>query len=184
MREAVTDARGRFEVAGLPTGTVTVTLAPQFGFDTRDLERELELENPRGCGEANFTISRMAKARGSVVDAAGRPLSGVNVEAVAAELAGFDPPPFQDPVTTDARGAFEFDALPPGTYVFGVNLTKEPRAPRTGNPVFLPGTALARQAVTIELKPGDRCRGRRVAAGRPLNEVRISLEIASDPSAR
>jgi hypothetical protein len=48
----------------------------------------------------------------------------------------FDPPPFQRPVKTDDRGVFEFEELPPGTYVFGVNLTKRPGAGQTGKPVF------------------------------------------------
>jgi hypothetical protein len=156
LREVVTDAHGRFEVPNLPTGKITVSVVPQFGFDTRHLERELELKDLRACGEVNFTISQIATASGSVVNASGRPVAAVEVEAVAAELAGFDPPPFQRPVKTDDRGAFEFEDLPPGNYVFGVNLTKRPGAPQTGNPVFLPGTGLARDANVVELKPGDR----------------------------
>jgi len=156
LRDVVTDAHGRYDVPNLPTGKVSVTVVPPFGFDMRYLERELEIRDLRACGQADFTISQVARAAGSVVDASGRPVAGVEVEAVAAELAGFDPPPFQRPVRTDHRGVFEFEDLPPGTYVFGVNLTKRPGARQSGKPVFLPGTALAREATIIELKPGDR----------------------------
>lgn len=156
LRDVLTDAHGRYEVTNLPAGKATITVVPSFGFDTRYLEGELELRDLRACSELDFTISQIARASGSVVDGSGRPIAGVEVEAVAAELAGFDPPPFQRPVKTDRRGVFEFEDLPPGTYVFGVNLTKRPGARQPGKPVFLPGTALAREATVIELKPGDR----------------------------
>ncbi len=156
LRDVVTDAHGRYELTGLPTGKFTVTVVPPLGFDLRDLERELEVRDLRACSVADFSISETAVVWGRVVNASGAPVAGIEVEAVAAELAGFDPPPYQRPVKTDDRGAFEFEGLPPGSYVFGVNLTKRPGAPRRGSPVFLPGTAAARDATVIELKPGDR----------------------------
>jgi hypothetical protein len=156
LREAVTDNRGRFQIPNLPTGKFTVSVVPRFGFDTRYLERELQLPDLRACSEVAFAISEVAMASGRVMDASGHPVAGVEVEAVAAELAGFDPPALQRPVTSDDRGVFAFDDLPPGTYVFGVNLTNRRAGVRTRNPVFLPGTALAREATIIELKPGDR----------------------------
>ncbi len=155
FREVLTDARGRFEIPSLPPGQATVTVIAPFGFDVRQLEREIEIRD-RGCREVDFDISQVARASGTVVDASGRPVAGVEVEAVAAELAGFDPPPYQQPVKTDARGVFEFDDLPPGSYVFGVNVTKRPEASRTGPRLFLPGTARAREAKAVELSAGDR----------------------------
>ena len=50
---------------------------------------------------------------------------------------------------------FRFDDLPPGTCVFGINLTQQ-RSRRFSGPLFLPGTAVARGATRIELKAGDR----------------------------
>jgi hypothetical protein len=97
-----------------------------------------------------------AVAYGVVVDDTGRPLSGILVEAVAAELAGYGPDAIFDPVTTDARGWFAFDYLPPGTYVFGVNVTKGRYKPPSGPATFLPGTAAVKDAAVVELKPGDR----------------------------
>jgi hypothetical protein len=104
----------------------------------------------------DFSIEQVAQASGVFVDSAGRPVAGIEVDAVAAELAGFDPPPYQDPVKTDEDGTFEFPRLPPGVYVFGVNLTKPPRSPSKGVPLFLPGTRLAAEAAVIELRAGDR----------------------------
>jgi hypothetical protein len=74
----------------------------------------------------------------------------------SARLAGYLPPPYQPPVKTDEQGRFVFDDLPPGAYVFGVNLTKRYGTPPPGPPTFLPGTAAVQDAAVIELKPGDR----------------------------
>jgi hypothetical protein len=155
-RDAATNADGRYEIAQLPVGKVTFSALLPFGFEPRTWETELEIHDPRACFQIDFPIQQLARASGVVLDAGGRPVKGVMVDAVAAELAGFDPPPYQYPVKTDERGAFEFERLPPGTYVFGINLTKSSMGPRQGTPLFLPGTRAAREATVIELKGGDR----------------------------
>jgi hypothetical protein len=155
FRDFVTGADGRFQVSNLPIGKATVTVVLPPGFEPSSFEQEIELTDPRACAEVSLQIRQIARVSGTVVDASGRPLAGVSVDAVAAELAGFDPPPYQYPARTDERGAFEFSSLPPGVYVFGVNLTKEPYARPRGKSVFLPGTAVAKEATMIELKAGD-----------------------------
>jgi len=156
-RDVVTDRRGRYEIAGLPVGASTLTVAAPHGFDSRGLQQELDLTDPRACNERNFELRYVAGVSGSVVDAAGRALAGIRVEAVAAELAGHRPPQYQDPAITDERGTFEFEALPPGLYVFGVNLTKPRYGRATHEPaMFLPGARVAADATVIELRPGDR----------------------------
>ena len=154
-REVATNADGRFDIANLPVGKATVTVILPFGFQPSPVEHEIELRDPRSCSELNLPIRQVAGASGMVVDVSGRPLAGVSVDAVAAELAGFDPPPHQYPARTDERGVFKFDDLPPGTYVFGVNLTKDPYGRPRNKSLFLPGTAVAKDATVFELKPGD-----------------------------
>jgi Carboxypeptidase regulatory-like domain len=150
----VTDKDGRYELSGIPLGSVSVSVAPPFGFRAYyDYDRHVT--DLRACIEANFTISAEAQASGSVVDASGRPLSGVVVDAVAAELAGYQPPPFQEPVKTDERGVFKFERLAPGMYAFGVNLTKGRSKPTTGRPTFFPGTSAPQEATVVELRAGD-----------------------------
>jgi hypothetical protein len=155
-REVFTDALGQYELPNLPVGEITVSVIPPAGFDMPYLERKLELKDLRACSEMDFTISQTGSVSGMVIDASGRPVADVAIDAVAAELAGFDPPPFQHPARTDNRGVFEFEDLPPGRYVIGVNLTRRPGARQGGQPLFLPGTALTREATVIEVKPGDR----------------------------
>jgi hypothetical protein len=156
FRDAVSDSDGRFRVADLPVGPATVSIAVPYGFEPSTFEHEIEIRDPRACRQIDLTIQPLARASGVVTDASGRPLAGVEVEAVAHELAGYRPDPFQNPVKTDARGGFEFSELPPGTYVFGINLTKDPYNRPRGAAVFLPGTAVASEATVVELRAGDR----------------------------
>lgn len=153
-RELVTDAHGQFEATNLPPGTITLSIFPPPGFHVLNPEMTFELGD-RGCAEANFPLSQIASAYGRVVDATGQPVPGVMVDAVAAELAGYDPPPYQHPVTSDESGRFTFEGLPPGVYVFGTNLTVRPGTKRTARPIFLPGTYVPREAAVIELRAGD-----------------------------
>jgi hypothetical protein len=156
-RDTVTDPHGRYQISGLPTGVSTLTVALPPGFDPRAGIRELDFRDPRACSERNFELTYVAGASGSVVDATGRPLAGIRVEAVAAELAGHQPPPYQSPVITDDRGTFEFEHLPPGFYVFGVNLTRATFGqPASALPIYLPGVTVASEATVIDLRPGDR----------------------------
>lgn len=154
-QDVTTDRHGRYELKGIPAGKVTVSVVTAIGFRTHTAEG-IEVRTPRGCVEANFTIAAEAGASGTVVDAAGRPVAGLMIDAVAAELAGYQPPPYQQPVKTDAYGVFEFERLPPGTYVVGVNLTKTDRTPASGPQIFYPGTNAVDRATAVELKPGDR----------------------------
>lgn len=154
-RSTVTDAHGRYEVTDLPVGKAVVTIVPPAGFDSRYVRREFEIRDLRACSVGDFQLSLRATASGTVVDANGRPLGGIEVDAVAAELAGFTPPAFHHSAKTDERGRFEFDALPPGEYVFGVNLTKRYGKPPPGVSVFLPGVGVASKATTVELAAGD-----------------------------
>jgi hypothetical protein len=155
FRDAVTGADGRFDIPNLPLGKATVTIVLPFGFEPSPVEQEIELRDVRSCSEVNLPIQQIARASGLVVDASGRPLAGVSVDAVAAELAGCDPPPHQYPVKTVVRGTCAVTTLPPGVYVFGVNLTKVPYGPPRGKSLFLPGTAVASEATVVDLKAGD-----------------------------
>jgi hypothetical protein len=152
VRDAVTDTDGRFEITGLPVGKATLTSVAPAGYEPAIFEHEIEIRDPRACSHVDISIHPTARASGVVVDSAGRPASGISIDAVAAELAGFAPPAHQMPVKTDDHGVFEFEDLPPGVYVFGMNLTTRSE----GTSLFLPGTRLASEAKVIELRPGDR----------------------------
>jgi hypothetical protein len=155
-RDVVTDASGHYEFTGVDRGAMTITVMTPPGFDPGGNDRQVKITDRRACSEQDFPLTQVAEASGTIVDASGRPMAGVRVDAVAEELAAHRPSPYQRPVETDAQGAFRFEDLPPGRYVFGVNLTRrwtnEPDSPS----IFFPGTSDPKQAAVFELKPGDR----------------------------
>jgi hypothetical protein len=171
----------------LPIGEVVITAVLPFGFEPSTFEREIELRDPRACSQVNFSIHPVARASGSVVDASGRPLAGVAIDAVAGELTGFDPPPDQPPVRTDERGVFEFRDLPPGVYVFGVNLTKPPYGRREGTASVPAGHGSRERSHGHRAERRRRKRRRCTAAGGTLSglqpPVRVSFHAGEDRTA-
>jgi hypothetical protein len=152
-RDVLSDANGKFEVRGVPLGKAKVEVSAPFGYDTRHLSRDIEIPDLRACSSVEWFLSMRAVASGRVVDAADRPLARITIEVVSAELPSADPLLYT--ATSDERGMFTFDDLPPGRYLFGVNLTKSVRRTPQGPSAFLPGVATASDAKVIELTAGD-----------------------------
>lgn len=129
-------------------------MATPFGFAAHT-PPEFEVTDLRACIAADFTLRAESAAHGLVVDETGRPLSGILVEAVAAELAGYQPDTiFEAAKPTTAAGLPSTTC--PRAYVFGVNLTKGRYKPPSGPARFLPGAVTAKGATVFELKAGDR----------------------------
>jgi hypothetical protein len=156
VREAITDADGRYEIGGLPIGEVSVSVDAPRGTNPRTAARDLRLDDRRGCGQANFELFYSATATGRVVDRSGQPVARVQIEAVDFELAGHGPAP-QWSAWVDASGRFTFDDLPPGRYVFGIGLTRVPHVPPKprSREVYLPGVLLVSDARVVDVKAGD-----------------------------
>ena len=153
--DVLTDRDGRYELRGVPPGPVSISVAAPFGFVAEN-PMEFNVTDLRGCIAADFALRAESAAYGVVVDEAGRPLSGILVDAVAAELAAYKPEAIFEPAKTDERGRFSFHSLPPGAYVFGVNVTKGRYKPQVGPTTFLPGTPVVTDAAVVELEAGIR----------------------------
>lgn len=156
LQDVVTDRHGTYELTGVPIGKVTVSIATPTGFCGYS-GGTYEITDLRACVEANFTLSAEAQASGVLLDVDGRPAAGVTIDAVAAELAGYRPPAFHEPVKTNQRGEFKFERLPPGEYVFGVNLAtaRWTPTPPPGPQIFYPGTIAVERASIVKLEPGE-----------------------------
>lgn len=114
------------------------------------------MKDLRACAAADFRVHAESATHGIVIDQRGLSVAGVSVEAVAEELAGYQPKAIHPSVKTDHQGRFLFDGLPPGSYVFGINITKGPDGLPSRPPTFLPGTTAVKETPVFDLKPGDK----------------------------
>ncbi len=107
---AISDTGGRFVFNGLEPGRYTLTIvhaesAPmQHGFD-------LDADSELPAGEIEIRLTDGGEIRGTVVDAEGLPMGGVDIFMIRGAR-GFD----RRIVATLDDGSFRFDRLAPGTY--------------------------------------------------------------------
>jgi hypothetical protein len=156
QREVLTDARGRYELSGLPPGAYEVVphlpdeliaVEPQQKFNIAD----------RGCGVADFYVTDNGRIKGRVLDAEGRAVPKLTVTLLDAEgkKREFE---YGRSAQTDAEGLYKFTGLPAGRYLLGVRTVPhtaldDPASafPRT----YYPGAAQASEAEVLELKTGE-----------------------------
>lgn len=126
--EATTDAEGRFQLAGVAAGRVSIRVCPRAGspiLPARVARRNLE---PGQSLSVEIPLRRGVRVHGVVRDAAGAgPVPGAVIALLPA--APFEP----DPVRTDAAGHFEA-YVPPGPLSYRVVHVP---APFLGPPAFL-----------------------------------------------
>src|SRR5205807_2089239 len=111
-----TDAKGRFRLALITPGPAVFWILPEnYSPSTHGLK-----DNKRG-DLGTFTLAKGVKIHGKVLDARGKPVAGVHVNAEARERSEELPNlPVADHITrsatTNARGEFVMGPLPPGKY--------------------------------------------------------------------
>ena len=152
--EALSDARGRYEVKVLP-GRYEVTVLPPTGFSTRYLQRTIELRDARACFVADFSVRFDGRIKGVVRQSSGEPAERVAVEVMAADAVGKAGNIHTLRASTDAGGSFEFVEVPPGRYVVGVDLTPRMNADVIFPTTFHPGTMDATLATVVQLDGGQ-----------------------------
>lgn len=193
---AVAGGDGRIEMTGAPSGRASVHLTAP-GFVAREVTVEVPVGGTADLGDVALTRGRVIE--GTVVDAAGAPLSGVEVkverdvesgtfgkEEFGPVPAGQDPPPsFSDrlppfvpppeervnvpPLVTDGSGRFSTPPLPPGSYEVR---TSEEWTVRTRDTVDLLTAEGAELRVVLRLAPVIRVTVLD-AEGRPAAGVRV-----------
>lgn len=116
--EVRSDAQGRFEISGVPTGSgytlsasaPVMALAEQLGIRVEEGQT------------TTVTIKGQAGASvvGRVVDAGGQPLAAANVAMVYLDISRllFSADGRDEPITTDAQGFFKLQRVAPGRVAF------------------------------------------------------------------
>jgi hypothetical protein len=155
--EALTDADGVYHLKDLPPGSYRVTpaypahLSPQNGPQFAEVVA-------RGCAEVDFYTHSNVRIKGRLLDAEGRPLSGVKVAMIAAD--GAETSLKDLSAFTDQEGHYDLTGIPAGRYLLTFILNSNwivapgmhPPYPRT----YYPGVWMAAQATVITVVEGGK----------------------------
>ena len=197
-RVATTDVSGQYEIRDVTPGQWTLR-ASKAGFVSQspaqtsplDQERPMAIANGQRIS-ADVVLSRAGAISGRVVDAAGDPLSEMQVMALRVRTirgrrqltsAGV-------PDLTDDTGSFRLYGLPPGSYYVGAvagrarfstetvgMLVKAPEFMMDEIAFYYPGTHDIEAAQTIELTAGQEQPGVSVVTPTPVKGVTVSGRV-------
>ena len=169
--ESLTDADGRYEIAGLAPGGWTLTATHP---DWSEATTRVEIKDAPAV--ADIRVGRGGAVAGTVL-AGGRPVGGAQVALQVAGDSGFRMSPGfmgggEQSALSDEGGRFRFERLSPGRYSVVASLRDQTSAPAeavvTGDDA---------QEVQLALAEGARVRG--VVSGLPeaqLSGVRVSAQ--------
>ena len=147
---AITDAKGRYAIDSIPPGTYDAEVLAGPALTATYLPaRTLEIKSAHACPVLDSLLRYAGRVAGTVLDAAGRPASGVEIEIATARSPG-DRIWWlsNERLRSDANGRFELANVPPGSYVVGVAIATPIGKPRVYPRTLFPGT--------IEVGKGNR----------------------------
>ena len=160
-RDILTDAEGRFRLAGLSPGKFKLTLLLPDELYTYKREQEITVGD-RGCATVDYHVVDNGRLSGRLLDSEGQPAVKVGLQLMEADHTD----PFKDQAKyaqTDAEGRYNFDSLPPGRYVLGTNLKRLGNPSDPSNrypPTFYPGVLDMSKTEFIDVGTGEAVRGR------------------------
>jgi hypothetical protein len=159
--QAVTDARGAYEIGHLPVATYQLSVEPPpelASYDT--MKRPITLSDTHSCAERNFIMHFNGRVQGSIRHATGVPAAGVRVQLMRMEYVDSTDLVDTIDVTTDASGRFEFSGVTPARYVLGVDLHRQfylaSDSDAVFGPTYHPGIPDALQATIVDIRGGER----------------------------
>jgi uncharacterized GH25 family protein len=153
--ELKTDENGVYEIYGLPAGKYKVSTEPIVGYKLTNEKNEwFEIEIEAGSHtEQDFDFSINNAIRGKFFDANGKPLKNVCLDLLPAR--GKKAQYFYQGDCTDENGKFEFDEVPPGTYVIIVNDDGEIDSDEPFGAFYYPSAIRREDAAEINISAGD-----------------------------
>jgi hypothetical protein len=166
----VTDFLGNFKFTNLPSGHYTID-AELPGYFLNWGPEDIELR-ANGCVQPLDLLMKIdRRAEGVVTDQKGAPIRGARVEMIQVDGQSSWPPVLLS--STDEKGWFRIDGIPPGEYYLGVNIKSIPTKRTPYLPTYYPGTPRFESARRIKYGNGASVRqlGFRVMGTLPLINI-------------
>jgi len=131
--EKSTGADGAFVITGVPPGLLRIEpVLPEH----LTLSQEAGGIVKGGCLAVHMRVTFNGRIRGRVALESGEPFRGV----VDLERHGHTRYVRNSHALTNDRGEFSFSAVPPGEYLLGINVSREPSMGAPFRPTYFPGT--------------------------------------------
>lgn len=178
FHEAVTDSDGRYRLEGLKPGKykVKLTLPPTFGMRYSFHQSVFDVEVTQGCwaADVDFTVMVDGHIRGRIFDAQGKPVGEqVQVTIVPYESAGAGAVESRHEYT-DKQGRYDFDGVPPGRYLLGINIADVPNKVTPYSKLYHPSGNTPTRANVITVGEGQKLDGFDFHLPPPLAEHKIT----------
>jgi len=173
--EIVTDSEGQYNVGALPAGSYEIRAAlPDHLRDTA--EHKVKVVD-RGCAEEDLVIRPDGRISGKIVDCEGRPAAGMKMELISADPPEENVHRFGLWAHADQEGRYEFELVPPGRYLLGINVDWAPTRGNPYPPTYYPGVADSSEAQVVVMDEGTRMEGFDINLPPKLAERRIRGQV-------
>ena len=178
--DAVTDARGQFEVRGVRRGHYVVRAQLSENLRVSKFEESVDVREAgvRYAGVV-FNATSLGVMAGRAVNSAGEPVTGLMLDL--RPVIGTTPPFPSVTATTNEDGEYKFDHVEPGRYLLSVNDANPLGHKRPAYPLsYYPGVPDATRATVINVRENQTVRNKDFRVPPPRRERTFSGVVAAE----
>jgi hypothetical protein len=146
----VTNEAGDFVAAHRGPGVYTVSLDLPDRYYLETPPPPVTIPDPASCAEVEAVLSDDGRVSGRIVDSAGRPIPGLNLELSTPTLAQ------TKKAITGRDGSYELRRMPAGRFLLSVSADRQGTRPAREARVFYPGVNKLSSAESVMIRAGER----------------------------
>jgi hypothetical protein len=154
--QAVTDTGGRFKFVNLPPDTYKIDVVlPNNMVILSPLPPEAKIP-AGGCDETTISLIQDGRISGRILDSTGAPLTGIWVDLLPLDSSLRKNSYFRMIYSvSEYNGEYIIKKIPPGKYLLGVNLRRQPYGDTPYLSAYYPGVYSLTEAAVISLDTGQ-----------------------------
>ena len=150
--EAVTNAKGEFNIEGIQPGEYTVVPAAPKGLATRGEVTKVMVAD-RGCAVVYLWFESNARITGRVINSQGLPVAKAEIVLIQANKERYNG--YVDYAYADENGAYSLKLIPTGRYVLEIRYDGLTSQNRPFPKMYYPGTPYKAQARVFAIEEGQ-----------------------------